>query len=186
MREAHAGGSGWRRLPATIAYGVSGSASTTARHASSGSPSFAHSRARPRWSCTTASSGYSFASCSSRSSVPVRPGRERRADLRLERVVLREERSRSLGFSPLIESRTLASDPAPPRPPGTRSANESGGRPSRSSASVVVAGAPAESPSAERTATADDSDRRDRHGADEERDTTLRGHRRTIARSPTL
>ena len=41
------GSSGCRRFPATTAYGVSGSASSTARHASTGSPSFAHEPREP-------------------------------------------------------------------------------------------------------------------------------------------
>ena len=36
---------------------------------------------------------------------PVRPSREGRADLRLERVVLREQRCRRVGVTPLIERR---------------------------------------------------------------------------------
>ena len=41
----------------------------------------------------------------------LRPGRERRADLRLERVVLREERRRSVGLAPLVEARSLRQIP---------------------------------------------------------------------------
>ena len=115
----------------------------------------------------------------------LRPGRERRADLRLERVVLREERSRSLGLAPLIQPRPLRQVPRLLVLPeaereGERRSSFAEARLGRRRlrAGRVAVGGENRGP--------DDSDRRDRDGADEERDTTLRGHRRTIARAPTL
>ena len=114
----------------------------------------------------------------------LRPGRERRADLRLERVVLREERSRSVGLAALIQARPLRqvqrllvlSEAEREGERRTSFAEARLGR-RRLRAGRVAVG---------EDRGPDDSDRRDRDGADEERDTTLRGHRRTIARAPTL
>ena len=84
----------------------------------------------------------------------VRPLGERRADLRLERVVLGEERARRRECprarrapAPRMIARASGSERKP-------SANESGGRPSRSPGEVVLAAVPAESPSDERIAAA--------------------------------
>ena len=84
----------------------------------------------------------------------VRPLGERRADLRLERVVPGEER-RSPPRGP--RARRVPAPRMIDRASGSErkpSANESGGLPSRSPGEVVLAAVPAESPSDERIAAA--------------------------------
>ena len=115
----------------------------------------------------------------------VRPLGERRAHLRLERVVLGEERARRREVPARVEpraahdrsrlrSRTEAERKRERRP---SRAQPRGGRARRRTGRVAVR---------REDRGRDGRDRGYGDGSDEERDTTLRGHRRTIPRTPKL
>ena len=178
------GSSGCSRFPATSAYGVSGASSRTARQASTGSPSFAHSRASPRWSWTTARVGVQLRELLEPVERAVRPLGEGGADLRLERVVAREHGGRGRGVSPPVESGALrevarlgiraeAERERERRP--TRAELRRGRGRRRSGA---AAGG--------ENGRGRDTRRRERDRSDEERDATPGGHRRTVTGPPKL
>ena len=168
---------GWSRFPATIAYGVSGSAS------SDGAPRLDRiALVRPQAreaevELDDRDLGIELRELLEPVERAVRPRGERGADLRLERVVLREERRRVARLALLVERRAARQIARLGVRRGSRARSESGGRPSRSSGVVVVDGVPAESPSAESTAHGDDGHRRDRDGR-------RRGARHDAARTP--
>ena len=107
------------------------------RQAAVGSPSFAQSRASPRWSCTTAASGYSFASCSSRSSDPsgqpasAAPTFPSSESCFAKSAAAAASSPRAYSDWPFDRSRASGSVRKP-------RANESGGRPSRGFGVVVA------------------------------------------------
>ena len=112
---------------------------------------------------------------------PLRPRGERRADLRLERVVLREERRRLVDLPALVERRARARDPAPRRPPGTRARTRAAAVPR---AARARSSSPARRPSRRRRrAPPRRRPRRPRPttAATSKRDPTPGRHRRTIA-----
>ena len=111
---------------------------------------------------------------------PLGPGRERRAELRLERVVLHEQRRSGFGVSLLIQRCSPCQIPRFSVHTRSQARARAGGRPTRSWA---ASSSPACRPSRRRRREPppDDGHRRDRDGTHEERDTTLRGHRGTMA-----
>ena len=179
------GRSGWRRFPATTAYGVSGSASRAARQASTGSPLVRPQPREAEVELHDRDLGIELRELLEPVERAVRPLGERRAHLRLERVVLGEERARRREVPARVERRATRHGLAPPGPSGSRARTRAeafprgarGGRARRRTGRVAVR---------REDRGGDDRDGGYGDGSDEERDTTLRGHRRTIARAPKL
>ena len=125
--------------------------------------------------------GYSFASCSSRSSEPSGQPASAAPTFALERVVLREERRRRSELAARIQR--LALQQVARLGIRAEAQRERERRPAfaRLRRGARLSASSRRSPVGRDDGDGDDGDRRDRDRADEERDTTLRGHRRTIA-----
>ena len=114
---------------------------------------------------------------------PLGPGRERRADLCLERVVLGEQRRRCRHVAPVVGRRAarevarLSVGPEAERERERRPALPKLGLGRGGRSGVPVRG---------QHGDADDRDCRDRDGNDQQRNSTAGGHRTTIATAPTL